>query len=53
MSEEREIPTACLGCFYDMAEAASRASRLEPIVEVIAGAASGRYWLDLCVTQVA
>ena len=48
MSEEREIPAACLGytCwnFNDIAEAASR---LESLAEETARAASGRCRLEL------
>ena len=42
MSEEREIPAACLGCLLELPDMAEVASRLEHLVEVMAGAASGR-----------
>ena len=54
MSEEREIPAACLGCLLELPRVAEAVSRLESLVELIAGAASGRCRLELYIaTRVA
>ena len=47
MSQEREIPAACLGGLLEFHDIAEAASRLESLVEVMAGAASGRCRLEL------
>ena len=47
MSEEREIPAACLGCLLELPRIAEAVSRLESLVELMAGAASGRCQLEL------
>ena len=40
MSEEREISAACLECLLELHDIAEAASRLEHLVEVMAGAVS-------------
>ena len=47
MSEDREIPQRVLGACWNFQDTAEVASRLESLVELMAGAASGRCWLEL------
>ena len=47
MSQERENPQRVLGACWNFHDIAEVASRLESLVEVVAGAASGRCRLEL------
>ena len=47
MSRREKYPQRVLGACWNFHDIAEAATRLESLVEVMAGAASGRCWLDL------